>query len=897
MFVFVFCLLLLFFFFETNNEKKKNKKTQKNKKNTEQGDSHGNKDHSDAAIWHSRREKRELDLEALKFRQEGHFMSNESWKLRQGSKYKNKKGYQEIYVPHISNPPSLNSNVKQIHIKDMPEWSRKAFTVQDVNDPTKMIELKSLNIMQSQCYETAFNSSENILLAAPTGAGKTNVAMLAILREIGCHLNKDGKIRLDEFKCVYIAPMKSLVREVKIRFNKRLSIYGIKVDELSGDQQLSKEKIAETQIIVTTPEKWDIITRKGIDRSYASLVRLVIIDEIHLLHDIRGHVLESIVARTVRQVETTQEIIRLVGLSATLPNFMDVAEFLRVNPSKGLFVFDSGHRPVPLMQRFAGVTLKKPFRQYQCMNDLCYEYVIEQTRNNQQVIVFVHSRKETHNVAKMLQNKAKELNELNLILSDGADCEILKDASNNDTKNIELKEVLQYGFGIHHAGMTRPDRALVEDLFRQNIIKVLVSTATLAWGVNLPAHAVIIKGTQIYDPSKGRWTELSMLDILQMFGRAGRVDFDSFGEAYLITTHSELKYYMPLLNDQLPIESQLIHRLPDVLNAEIVLGSITNLKEAVNWLGYTYLYIRMLRNPETYGININEINNDKSLEQRRIDLCHTAALILDKTQLISYNKKTGTFLSTDLGRVASMYYISYETMATYNQYLSSHMTDIEIFRVFSYSGEFKHINVREGEKDELSKLLDKVPIPVKESIDDASSKVNVLLQAYISRLKLEGFQLFSDMTYVTQSAQRLMRGLFEITLKRGWSLVSQRCLQLCKMIDHRMWSIETPLRQFNMTKYALPSLVINRIEKSNFSFERLYFLNAVEIGELIRMPGLGNTIHTLIHYVPKLTLTGIAQPITRTVIKVDLDILTDFKYEFDVHGMCACLVSFFFIDF
>lgn len=64
-------------------------------------------------------------------------------------------------------------------------------------------------------------------------------------------------------------------------------------------------------------------------------------------------------------------------------------------------------------------------------------------------------------------------------------------------KNLELKDILPYGFAIHHAGMSRVDRALVEDLFADKHIQVLVSTATLAWGVNLPAHTVIIKGTQV----------------------------------------------------------------------------------------------------------------------------------------------------------------------------------------------------------------------------------------------------------------------------------------------------------------------------------------------------------------------------------------------------------------
>ena len=86
----------------------------------------------------------------------------------------------------------------------------------------------------------------------------------------------------------------------------------------------------------------------------------------------------------------------------------------------------------------------------------------------------------------------------------------------SNLQNLELKDLLPYGFAIHHAGMNRVDRALVEDLFADRHIQVLCSTATLAWGVNLPAHTVIIKGTQVYSPEKGRWTELGALDILQV---------------------------------------------------------------------------------------------------------------------------------------------------------------------------------------------------------------------------------------------------------------------------------------------------------------------------------------------------------------------------------------------
>lgn len=153
------------------------------------------------------------------------------------------------------------------------------------------------------------------------------------------------------------------------------------------------------------------------------------------------------------------------------------------------------------------------------------------------------------------------------------------------------------GFAIHHAGLNRGDREIVENMFFGKYLKVLVCTATLAWGVNMPAATVIIKGTQVYSPELGKWTELSPQDMIQMIGRAGRPGFDERGEGIIITTFQEKNYYMSLLNQQLPIESQFISSLPDQLNAEVVLGTISNIKEAVDWLGYSYLYVRMLRSP------------------------------------------------------------------------------------------------------------------------------------------------------------------------------------------------------------------------------------------------------------------------------------------------------------
>lgn len=415
--------------------------------------------------------------------------------------------------------------------------------------------------------------------------------MLAILNEMAKHRDEaTGAFDLDAFKIVYVAPMKALVQEQVGQFQTRLNAFGMKVGELTGDSQMTKQQIQETQVIVTTPEKWDVITRKSTDTSYTNLVRLIIIDEIHLLHDDRGPVLESIVARTIRRMEQTGDYVRLVGLSATLPNFEDVAAFLRVDRTKGLFYFDASTRPCALQQQFIGVTEKKAIKRYQVMNEVCYEKVLDQAGKNQ-TLVFVHSRKETAKTAKFIRDMAIEKETITqFVKPESAVREILNEEANN-VKDGNLKDLLPFGFAIHHAGMTREDRALVEDLFADGSIQVLVCTATLAWGVNLPAHTVIIKGTQIYNPEKGRWVELSSQDVLQMLGRAGRPQFDTFGEGIIITNHSELQYYLSLMNQQLPIESQFVAKLADNLNAEIVLGTVRNRDEAVQWLGYTYLYV------------------------------------------------------------------------------------------------------------------------------------------------------------------------------------------------------------------------------------------------------------------------------------------------------------------
>lgn len=808
-----------------------------------------------------------LDLEALSFDEGGHLMSNKTVTLPQGTVRIPHKGYEEVHIP-APLPPPPEEQPQRVPVASLPEWAHQVFA-----------PVTHLNALQSAVFQKAFFSPDNLLIAAPTGSGKTNTAMLCILHEIGLNRRADGTIDLDAFKIVYIAPMKSLVAEMVLNFGRRLAPLGIQVRELSGDQNLTKQQISDTHIIVTTPEKWDVVTRRGGDRTYTQLVRLIIIDEVHLLHDERGPVLEAVIARSIRQVEESQQLIRLVGLSATLPNYEDVAMLLRVEES-GIFHFGNAHRPVPLELTMCGVDAKKAVQRFRMMNEVCYEQVMLRAGKHQ-VIVFCHSRKETAKTARYIRDQALAQDKLHLFLKDyGASREILAAEAPN-VKNADLKGLLPFGFGIHHAGMTREDRSLMESLFDAGHIQLLVSTATLAWGVNLPAHCVVIKGTQVYSPEKGRWVELSGLDVMQMLGRAGRPQFDTKGEGVLITSQPELQYYLSLTNTQLPVESQLISKLPDLLLAETVLGTVTNVDEAVNWLAYTFLYVCMLRSPSLYGIPQDEFKEDPYLERRRADLVHSAATVLHQGGLLNYDRQSGAFQVTDIGRVASYYYVTHKSMATYNEHLRPTLSDIEVFRLFCLSGEFKNMSVRMEEKGELEKLLERVPIPVKESVDDPTAKVNVLLQAYISRLKLDGFALMSDMVYITQSAGRLVRALFEVALRRGWAQLARTTLELALMVEHRMWRSQTPLRQF---KGAVLEDILVRLERRDFPWERLLDLNSQEIGELIRIPSKGKELFRYVHMFPTLRLTAHVQPMTRSTLHVELTLTPDFNWSDKFHG-------------
>ena len=808
--------------------------------------------------------------------------TGKGYALPVGSQRKEFEKYEEYEIP-AGKTGTLAPGRRLVNIKDMDGLCRNTFR-----------GYKTLNRMQSLVYPVAYKTSENMLICAPTGAGKTDAAMLTILHSVGQYLTPSPSedhqatefaVQADEFKIVYVAPMKALAAEITEKLGRRLAWLGIRCREYTGDMHLTKSEIVQTQIIVTTPEKWDVVTRKGTgDTELVQKVRLLIIDEVHMLHDERGAVLESLVARTQRQVESTQSLIRVVGLSATLPNYADVADFLGVNKHAGLFYFDSSFRPVPLEQHFIGVKGKAGSKQSRDnLDEVAFEKVREMLELNHQVMVFVHSRRDTQATAKMLYEKA--VDQACVDLFDPTFHEKFEAAMRDvkQTKSREIRDLVPKGIGIHHAGMARSDRNLMERLFAEGVLKVLCCTATLAWGVNLPAAAVVIKGTQVYSAQDGKFVDLGILDVLQIFGRAGRPQFEDVGIGMICTTADKLTHYLTAVTNQLPIESRFSSKLVDNLNAEIALGTVTSIAEAVQWISYSYLFVRMKRNPMAYGIEWAEYGNDHMLVQRRRELAIGAARTLQQSQMIIFNENTEELRSKDIGRIASQFYIQHSSIQIFNTIMTPDSTEADILKMIAMSGEFDNIQSRNNEAGELSKMRQNgriVPYEFKGGIDTPQTKTNILLQAYISRVQPDDFALTNDLNYVAQQAGRICRALFMIALNRRWGFQCLNLLTMAKSIEKRIWSFQHPFHQFDLPRPVLDNLDA----KESLDIGLMRDMEPTEIGNLVNNFKMGLKIAKLLENFPTLSIEAEIAPLNREVLRIKLHIVPDFRWNDYLHG-------------
>lgn len=394
------------------------------------------------------------------------------------------------------------------------------------------------------------------------------------------------------------------------------------------------------------------------------------------------------------------------------------------------------------------------------------------------------------------------------------------------------------------------------------------------------AHAVVIKGTEIYDSKHGAFVDLGILDVLQIFGRAGRPQFDKSGLGIIITTHDKLNHYLSLLTNQFPIESKFPEFLEDNLNAEITLGTICNVQEAIEWMSYTYLFVRMKMNPQVYGVSYDELVDDPNLDKKRHQLIHLAAMSLDKAKMIRYNERTGDMNITDLGRTASHFYIKYDTIEVFNEMLKPIMNEADVLCMISNAQEFQQLKVRDDEMDELDDIKGACELPVKGGSENVHGKVNILMQAFLSRHYVKSFSLVSDLSYVTQNSVRITRALFQIVLRENNAILAGRLLNMSKMFEHQMWDFETPLRQFKF----IPQDAIYKIEDRGLSVNALRDMTSREVSDMLRNQKYGELVKRCASEFPILEIEANLQPITRTVLRIRIFLTADFKWNDRVHG-------------
>ena len=794
------------------------------------------------------------------------------------------KEYRKVEVKPILKE---RKKIELISVKEkLPEWIHKCFNFNFFNE------------IQSTVFNKAFLSDENLLISAPTGAGKTNIALLTILREINKELRMKNYIDINkdfdfnniiwDFKILFLVPLKALANEIVDKFNNQLKFLNIVINEFSGDVNLTREQIEKTNLFIGIPEKWDLFTRKHDD--IFNYLKLMIIDEVHLLNEDRGRVLECIVARTIRKSEINQKFVRLVGLSATLPNYYDIADFLRVK--EGLFNFDTSYRVTPLEMNFFGLNDILKDEDYKKLeNQITYNQIIECLKNNKQVLVFVHSRMETITFAEEILKLAEENNELGFFKTNQ---EEYKKFSKLKISNKKINELIPYSIGFHNAGILRKDRNAIELLFKEKILKLLVSTSTLAWGVNLPAYACIIKGTKYYDASSSKFVDIGILDIQQMFGRAGRPQYDKKGIGIIISPLKKIEHYIALLKDQLPIKSSLDRFLPDSLNAEIAIGNISSLNDAINWLQLTY-----------YGRIITGKNRDKNLDVLRSRI-KNAFVVLNEVKLIRYFKNSHQVHTTELGRIACNYYMNYKSIDKFNKSLVEDMTERSFIEVFSKCDEFANMKIYEDEKSQLNELAENYEIisknAIKEDIID-DKKAIILLYTYLhGDYQFSTSSLFMDSAYIVDNSPRILRAMIEVCLHKHLIRTTFLCMNYMKYVERRVAPRKTPLWQMTYFSVSAKLSKKSKFKVYNNNYNRDGYLNTnicnkldnlgkTEINDILKEDkfilskelniSIQNALE-LIKYarkIPQFYMKIETKPLTRTILNITITLTPKFLWS------------------
>lgn len=274
------------------------------------------------------------------------------------------------------------------------------------------------------------------------------------------------------------------------------------------------------------------------------------------------------------------------------------------------------------------------------------------------LIQFCSTRKSSVSAAEHLANEISVSN--NILISNQHVSRDLQAAASG-ISDKKLSECVKKAVAFHHGGTSFADRRIIEDLFLGSKLAVICTTSTLAVGVNLPAHLVIIKGTSQY--ISGKLVKYSSMDIQQMVGRAGRPQFDASGVAVIMTKIDDRTEFLNAIDGKEVIESGLHLSLIEHINAEAVLQSITSTETALEWLRSTFLYVRIKRNPAFYRLKNCSSEEAKLSAENRLESIFTNDIDrLRDHGLVDVNSNTAGIISTEYGAIMARYYLCFDTM-------------------------------------------------------------------------------------------------------------------------------------------------------------------------------------------------------------------------------------------
>lgn len=361
-------------------------------------------------------------------------------------------------------------------------------------------------------------------------------------------------------------------------------------------------------------------------------------------------------------------------------------------------------------------------------------------------------------------------------------------------KDEALKESLNFGIGLHHAGLVESDRQLAEQLFAHNKVQVLVATSTLAWGVNLPAHLVVVKGTQYFDARMEGYKDMDLTDVLQMMGRAGRPQFDDSGIARIFTQDSKKEFYKHFLHTGFPVESSLHLVLDNHLGAEVSAGTISTKQDALDYLTWTFFFRRLYKNPSYYGLEILAEEQTSSAAQVLVNdfiismVDDSLSSLLESTciEVDSY----GNIDSTPFGRIMSYYYLSHFTIRALLSSAKRHPEFSDALGWMCKATEFDELPVRHNEDLINAELSSSLPIKA-DSLDlpmwDPHIKAFLLLQAHFSRIELPISDYVGDQNSVLDQSIRILQAAVDIFAELGYLSSLRKMILLLQCIKSGQW--------------------------------------------------------------------------------------------------------------